>query len=99
MRALNKDVDDSPSKRAGQCLRLIEPQSTKRRDRRFPRIADALASGTGDLSIDTMNGFMHRPLHNPTADTIRVQVTDYQPWLKALDDFVEEQLTNATKTP
>lgn len=94
MRALGKPVDDSPSKRAAACLNMVEPPSTKRRDRKFPRIADALATGTGDLSIDTMNGFMHRHSHNPVPDTIRVQCANYQPFLVALDEYVEAQLSS-----
>lgn len=95
-RVLQPDnVEESPSKRARQCLRLLDPDGTKPKDRRFPRIGDALADHTGDLSIDTMNGFMHRPHHNPTADTIRKQVAEYQPWLSALDDHVEDHLSAA----
>jgi hypothetical protein len=93
IRALNRKFKESPSARARDCLKLLDPPHTKHSDRRFPRIADALENNTGDLSIDTMNGFMHRPHHHPTADTIRKQVSDYQPWLQALDDYVEENVT------
>jgi len=98
MSALKKSEIDSPSKRAKKCLELTEPTNTLRKDRLYPRIWDAFASGIGDLSIDTMNAFMHRATHNPTADTIRVQVSDYQPWLQALDEYVEAELTKQQAT-
>lgn len=98
-RALGKPVEDSPSKRTRKCLEMLEPPSTKARDRKFPRILDALATGTGDLSIDTMNGFMHRPNHNPTPDSIRIQVTEYAPFLLALDEYVEQALTAGSGKP
>ncbi len=95
MRELKKPVADSPSERARQCLRLIEPANTPKRQRKFPRIHDALTGKeVGDLSIDTMNGFMHRETHNPSTDTIRKQVVDYEPWLRALDEHVDVTLTN-----
>lgn len=84
---------DSPSRRAKKCLNLIESLNTKSKDRKFPQVHNALAENLGDLSIDTMNGFMHRPNFHPTGDTIRVQVTYYEPFLNALDAEVTDRLS------
>jgi len=93
--ALGCREEESPSKRARKCLELLDPPGTKSRDRRFPTVANQLVSGTGELAIDTMNGYMHRKNYHPTADAVRVQVEYYQPWLQALDEYVEDQLTAA----
>lgn len=92
--ALGTPEEDSPSKRARKCLEFLDPSGTKQRDRKFPLIANQLATQTGELAIDTMNGYMHRANYHPTADTVRIQVEYYPPWLGALDEYVEDQLTN-----
>lgn len=99
LRALRKSAIDSPSKRTRHCLELIDGRDTKSKDRMFPRIWDALAKDVGDLSIDTMNGFMHRPHHHPTPTTIRVQCAEYQPFLEALDAHIEAELTKKGTSP
>jgi len=92
--ALSEPEEDSPSKRARKCLELLDPPGTRPRDRRFPLIANQLAAQTGELAIDTMNGYMHRANYHPTPDTVRIQVEYYQPWMQSLDEHVEEQLTS-----
>lgn len=94
-----RNVPDSPSVRMLRILGIIEPPSTKPKQRKFPLISNATEKNVGDLAIDTMNGYMHRSAWHPTPDIVRRQSSEYMPFLAALDEMVEQKLLAASTNP
>lgn len=90
--ALGKKTGGGCNARVQRCLHLLDPHNTKPTDRRFPHIWDALASGTGELSVDSMHFFVHRHDYRAHPDIARTQCEAHEPFLRALDDLVEDTL-------
>jgi hypothetical protein len=89
LEAVGKKVDQSPSKNMLTALRLIDPDSgVKANARRYPQLWNAVEKHTGELAIDSMHMYVHRPSFRATENAARIQSEIYQPFLEALDDYV-----------
>lgn len=71
--------------RVRKCLHEVDP--TDKNDL-YQAVRTGLSDGTSLLSVATMHGYVHNRHYHPTASDLRAIASNYEAFLRALDDLV-----------